>query len=853
MLRKFDFMTAKSGNTKTWKHAKLSLKKVLAYLAEPTLLDLSFEDYHDMSHAEQAKVKLKNPAFIGGFFEGKRSIQTIESRGIIALDIDTKFNGSLPEYLEEHSPYSFYIYESLSSTKKLHKYRVLFFLDVEVPAGQYEPLARKIASDLRIIDYVDRTCYRKNQLMYAPVFLNGSTCTLNEFVDCGESLVNVEELVDSFTDIYNQKEWHAAKDEGIIGATAEMQLADPRLKDGFVGQFCTFVGGIESAIEMFGLPYVNEGGERWTYTRGESANGFVIYDDGQHAYSNHESDPAGQGGHALNAFDLVRIHLYGDKDTKDQYADPKRAPSYKALVDHVAGLPEFKEIQAEAIKAKAQDALQAQIEDASAFDEVLEEIDAEESKSSKKGKKSKRKPKPTKTITVRGVTMPYDNLTTDAEEMGLFMTSDPDTLERNKETGVPKSTKQNLANILSKSPMFKNRILFDEFARAIVYVGRKIWGGVPEWGDRDTTELQLFCEAYGMNYSKGEVDDVVLAVAQRRTVNSLKDFFTYELPEWDKVERLDTMFADCLGAEENDVNALIAQKTLLSGLERAINDGRSKVQTVTVLQGSQGIKKSTFWEKLCPKPEWFADSKINIGHKDGYSILAGSFIFELQEFASVKRADRDEVKSFISSSSDKYRPSFARYDVQFNRHNIFVGSVNDEEFLNDPTGNRRFKVVACEGGKDLHKIMTQDYVLQLWAEAMELRKQGVAHWYNDKQEAVTEEVANRHVQRNALEELAQLAAISRKPENWELLGGDGQLALLESIVAGTCDLEELTEPPAERFTVYDIAKMLNIPQHEQKRYVGQLGKAINALPNVQKTTWRITGTTLKTRGYKIIS
>lgn len=853
MIRKYDFMTAKNGHTSKWTHKKLTLKKVIAYLEDAVELDLTYEEYHDMNHAEQAKVKSDCRAFLGGYFEGKRSIQTIESRSIIALDIDTKFDGDLPKYLENNSPYSFYIYNTMTATKRLQKYRVLFFLDFDIKAAFYEPLARRIARDLRIIDYVDRTCYRKNQLMYAPTWLDGATCTLSKYVECGEKLVDTEDIIESFSDIYDQKTWDAAKDEGVIGATAEMQLADPRLKDGLVGQFCSFVGNIANAIEMFGLPYEHEEGDRWTYTRGESANGFVIYDDEQHAYSNHESDPAGQDGHSLNAFDLVRIHLYGDRDTKEQYADPTRAPSYKALVEHLATLPEFKEVQASAIAAKAQAALQAQIEASDVFDEFVEEEVEEEPKRAKKGKKSAKKSKrKAKTITVRGKAIPWDVVTDEAvaAKVSEFMLSDPNTLQRT-DKGTPKSTSENLAAIVQHCPIFKGRILFDEFARGVIYVGRKAWGGSETWQDRDTIELRLWCEAWGMTFSKGEVEDIVLTVAQRNTVNTLADFFKYNLPEWDGTPRIATMFADCLGAENTEVNAMIAEKTLLSGLERAVNTGRSKVQAMTVLQGAQGIKKSTFWEKLCPRAEWFTDSKINIGHKDGYSILAGSFIIELGELASLKRADRDEIKNFISADSDKYRPSYARHDEVFNRHNIFAGSVNDDDFLSDPTGNRRFKVVPCHGGVDLYDVMTEDYVLQLWAEAAQLRADGTKHWYDEKEEALTEEIASTFVRRGALDEIVEAAALSKKPEEWETaIGGEALFTILNGILKGVYAEDELTVEPAEFITAADIADMLDIQLSEHKRYITQIGLALNKLPQLKKVQRQVNG--VRRRGYEII-
>lgn len=845
MQRKFDFMTAKSGNTTKWQHERLSLRKVIKRFADVTDVNITTDEYHNMTTSQKANVKLKNPAFFGGYFEGKRSSHTIEKRGIIALDIDRKFDSDMHTHILNATPYSFYIYESLSSLPDHKKYRVIFFLDEDIAASAYEPVTRALAADIGLIDYVDHTCYRKAQLMYLPAYLSDHDEPLNMFAHNEEDIVNVAEILDSFEDITDQKEWARASDEGAIASSIEMQLGDPRDKAGIVGQFCSFVGDIHNAITMFELPYERESEMRYSYTGGESANGFVVYDDEQHCYSNHETDPAAQGGHSLNAWDLVRVHLFGEQDTKDNYVDATRAPSYKALVEYISDHKEFKAVRQQAIADKALASVLDDISDEDVFDEFLEEDVTKKSKRSKTGKKSKRR-----TFTVKGKELEFDVRKSQAEAMGQFLLNSPD-LDIIKEKGVPRSTARNLATILLKSPYFKNRIVFDEFARSVVYLGRKVWGGLPEWSDADTTELRLWCEGWGMQFSKGEVDDVVIAAAKRCTINSLHDFFDNELPEWDKTPRIDTLFADCLGAEENEDNALIARKTLLGGLERALNTDRSKVQTVTVLQGAQGIKKSTFWEKLCPVPAWFADSKINIGHKDGYSVLAGSFIIELGELASLKRADRDEIKNFISADSDKYRPSYARYDSVFNRHNIFVGSVNDNEFLSDPTGNRRFKVVACAGGKDVYEVMTQDYVLQLWAEAMTLREEGVVHWYDETEEARTEAIAADFMKRDSLEPVVAVAVLSKKPKAWADAMPETRLEILQNIVAGAYSKKQLVEEPLERFTTADILDMLNINITDHGRYTTRVGQIIAALPNVKRCEIKVKSANIRKRGFKI--
>lgn len=842
-MKKFDFATAKNGRTKKWTHEKLSLKKIIKYLQTERRVDVTESEYAGLEKTEKADVKNGNPSFLGGYFEGRRTSVTMRTRSIIALDIDRKFPTNFATFMKKNSIYPYYIYESLSSTKKHRKYRLLFFLSDDVEADLYEPLARRIARNLEIIDYVDNTCYRKTQLMYSPVFCSDTEKPINKFVSVDDAeTVSTAELMASFDDIHDQKSWDAAADEGALRKQNNMRLQDPREKAGIVGAFCDYMGDIHAAIAAYDLPYKQESSDRYTYEGGDSSNGFVVYDDGQWAYSNHESDPAAIGGHDLNAFDLVRIHLFGEKDSQKKiadggYTDPTNAPSFKAMVDLLDNDNDFKEVAGDRVAEKS---LQRIFNVDDDFD-----LDDDEKPAAKEKKVSR------ETMIINGRSMLYDPM--DDPKFKKKHRKAMLKLARASKTDKMIADKNNLFTYLRYAPSFRNRILYDTFRRAVVFVGAKPWKNTKdiEWTDIDTTMLGILLEKEGAQYSKQDLFDTVMAVAFANEYSSLKDFFLHHLPAWDGRERLDKLFVDCLGAEDNEVNAMIAEKTLLGGLERALNDEESHVHAVAVLQGGQRIGKSTFWRKLCPVQDWFSDSKINIGHKDGQSILGGSFIVEMSEFAAVKRADRDEVKAYISSAKDKYRPSFGRNDMIFVRHNIFVGSVNDDEFLSDPTGNGRFKVVHCEGigTSNLHKIMTQDYVLQVWAEAMQRRADGVEFFYNESQEIATEEVAKQFLQTSSYDDYVRLYITSNKPDDWLLANEpEQQLEILEDMMRKRWKKKELTVKPEKWFTLADVCKGLGIRQQDMHRSKIAVSRAIMSVEGVSKVQKRINGTRI--RGYK---
>lgn len=849
--RKYPFATAKNGNTKKWKHEELKFREIQKYLNVDRRINLTLDEYKNLEKDEKAKVKNSNPAFLGGYFEGRRTSVSMKTRSIVALDIDKKFPSDFSEFMQEHSPYPYHIYETLSSTKKHRKYRVLFFLSEDIDAEVYEPVARRIAATLRIIDFVDHTCYRKTQLMYAPIFCSDVVEPLNEFIgNPKEPNISAAEIIASFENIYNIAEWDAGKDEGALRKQNNMTLIDPRDKKGVIGAFCNYVGDIHNAIAMYDLPYRQESDDRYSFTGGSSSNGFVVYDDAQWGYSNHESDPAGEGGHDLNAFDLVRVHKFGERDRKDGYKDPTRAPSYKAMVEMLMSDNEFAKILDE---QRASNVLDRIFDAESDFGDVFEEEDQPDVKLvTSETKASKRR------IVINGKS--YRKNPAKDKRLGKKLRKFETRLIKSGESGLPVNNKTNVYRAVREHPLLEDRILYDNFTRRLTFVGVKPWPTTEgdAWNENDDFMLATFLESHDL---KVPVDTVRLATQQvsqepQHQFNSLANFFKYHLPEWDGVERVETMFTDAFNAEDNETNRMIARKTLLAGLERALNDKPSEVKAVPVLQGAQSVGKSTFWRLLAINREWFTDSKIDIGNKDGLSILGGTFIVEFGEFASIKRADRDEVKQFLSSSYDKYRPSYAKTERTFVRHNIFVGSVNDEEFLTDPTGNTRFKVVHCPGDSTgaarVVELMTPDYVLQLWAEAMAMRNAGETFLYTAKDDLATEQIAKRHTKAGTYDELIQAFVTAKKPNDWLMAVDDYEkVDILRKIVSGFYKDDELTIDPEPWFSARDLRTSLNIRDSDEPKYRQQIAAALRDIPGLKQQTRKIGGVSV--RGYSYMA
>jgi predicted P-loop ATPase len=144
-----------------------------------------------------------------------------------------------------------------------------------------------------------------------------------------------------------------------------------------------------------------------------------------------------------------------------------------------------------------------------------------------------------------------------------------------------------------------------------------------------------------------------------------------------------------------------------------------------VLEGPQGIFKSTCL-RILAGDEWFSDClPADLKHKDAKDHLRGKWIVELPELAQFKRNEIETVKAFLSRRHEQFRPSYGRHEISYPRQCVFAGSTNEEHYLVDTTGNRRFWCVKC-GEIDLAGLARDRD--QLWAEAVHLFRQG-ALWH----------------------------------------------------------------------------------------------------------------------------
>lgn len=306
----------------------------------------------------------------------------------------------------------------------------------------------------------------------------------------------------------------------------------------------------------------------------------------------------------------------------------------------------------------------------------------------------------------------------------------------------PIADEENVRLLLEHESNLQGMARFNEFSGELILArpitsDRDLVGerGIPRpWSDADTATLQTFIQKhYIPKIAREKIDAIVsMHARQRSAFHPVRDYL--QSLTWDGVPRLDTWMRDYWGAAKQPAEylAAVGAAWMISAVARIMEPG-CQADYALVLEGSQGIRKSTAL-RILSGDDYFSDSlPADLSHKDARDHLRGKWIVELPELAQFKRNEIETVKAFITRRYEQYRPSYGRHEIRFPRQCVFAGSTNDEAYLVDTTGNRRFWVIAC-GGVDLEALKRDRD--QLWAEAVARHRKGERWYLTQAQEAL---------------------------------------------------------------------------------------------------------------------
>lgn len=228
----------------------------------------------------------------------------------------------------------------------------------------------------------------------------------------------------------------------------------------------------------------------------------------------------------------------------------------------------------------------------------------------------------------------------------------------------------------------------------------------------------------GIGVTSLESAAIVASKAKGRAFHPVRDYLRGL--EWDGVARLDSWLTKYASVAPNEYTSAVGRMWLIGAVARTMKPG-AICKTMPILEGPQDAGKSTLLRAVCPRPEWFSDTPIDIGKQgaDKYQVLRGKLIVEIPELDGFRGKDARSAKAFFSSPVDNFRASFGKRNQDVPRQCVFAGTTNEERYFQDHSGNVRFWPVRV-GEIDVPGLeLVRD---QLWAEALDYYTHG-APWH----------------------------------------------------------------------------------------------------------------------------
>lgn len=735
--------TARKRTSKAWRPLECNWEQFLARLRKPLRTGETMREYRAMGREDQGIRKEMAGGFVAGELKsGQRKTENVVNRCMVTLDADQAGRDAWRRAtaLVDNR---LCCYSTHSHTPEKPRLRWIIPTDRPMTPDEYPAVARKVASWIDI-ESMDHTTYEVARLMYWP------TCAQDgdyEFHEQEGPVLCVDNVLRSYGpgDAWKDSTlWPIGKEEQEIRVRELKHLGDPREKPGIIGLFCRTYD-VPSAIDAFlGDVYTEAGTDRYTFTGGSTAGGARVYNNGAYLYSSHATDPA--GGQSCNAFDLVRIHKWGHLDEVSGEDTPvTKLPSYAEMVKWCTELPEIKEQMVAEKHAEMADLFSDLGTAENAADDQIDDGN--------------------------------DQLDDSWKAQ----------LDLNKKTGECEPTQNNALLILRNDPRLRDAFgydLFNEVPKLRRDVPWRPRGSVKQdgrgllWTDQDDAGLRWYMQTVWKFRSDNDLRAALEQAFHMNEFHPVRDYLNSLT--WDGVPRLDTLLQDSFGVEDTPYTRAAGRKWMCAAVARVMRPG-CKFDCVLVLVGAQGIGKSTFAATLAKG--WFNDSVINMGTKDGYESLRGSWIIELGELAALKRTEVESIKAFVSKQEDTYRAAYARRASTYPRQCVFIGSTNEAEFLKDRTGGRRWWPVNAERRLDRKKL-TAD-VDQLWAEAVVRWKAGeYLDLESEEQREGWLELVQGHEVQDDLEGMLLEYLDTPLPENWSDMSPELHRAWLQGDIPG---------------------------------------------------------------------
>ena len=712
MLNDRQLTISAAGNRRaaSWPPQILYWSEMLQRLATPVRGQETLTAYLRMSKAAQDDLKDVGGYVAGELAGGRRKNHAVKGRDIITLDLDAIPAGGTDDVLRRLGSLGcgWAAYSTRKHAPDRPRLRALLPLSRTVTADEYEPIARKLAEMIGI-GWCDPTTFQAVRMMYWP------SCSVDGqyvYVYEDKPFVDADGVLAFYTDWHDMAAWPQVPGQPKMQQALATKQEDPTAKPGVVGAFCrTF--NVYQAMDTFisdAYEPVDGSPDRYTFTGGSTTGGAIVYDNGSFLYSHHATDPA--GGKLVNAFDLVRLHRFGDLDDSAKEGTP------------VAKMPSYERMKQFAVADPAVSLLLNQER--------------------------------------------YNQAT---EDFGAAEDTDPNWMSRlklNPNNGRPDKCAANVLLLLENDPRLKGRLRKDTFSDRVYGEAPIPWGaretdeGSFAWTDEDDAGLRIYVDKVLGFRSRDVIEDAFKDHVARHSYNPVVDYLNGL--EWDGMPRLDALFIEYLGAADTPYTRAVTRKAFTAAVARAMEPG-VKFDNMTVPTGSQGIGKSTLLRKM--GRAWFSDSVKTFEGKEASELVQGVWIVEIGELEALNKSDISRVKQFLSQCEDIYRAAYGRVVEWHKRRCVFFGTSNNREYLRDRTGNRRFWPVDVGVTRPVKSVFSDldAEIDQLWAEAVVRWRLGPLYLAGDVAKEA-EEIQEEHREQSGREGLIADYVERKVPASW---------------------------------------------------------------------------------------
>ncbi len=695
--------------SKIWKNSKISWGDMVEKLREEHRTTETFKEFLSATKEEQLAIKDVG-GYVGGYLKnGRRKPENVVHKQLLTLDIDFAHKDFWDDFC--------LLFDNAAVLHGTHKncessprYRLVMPLSRPCTPDEYAAVSRRVAGDLGI-DLFDNTTFETHRLMFWP----SNPKDVDYYFRHQEGpWLDVDKTLARYQDWRDTSSWPTAgKKLKEINDAAKKQ-EDPESKKGIIGAFCrtySITEGIEKFLSEIYTP--TSFPDRYTYSKGTAAAGLIVYED-KFAYSHHGTDPC--GGKLCNCFDLIRIHKFGHLDEEDKKG---KLPSFSAM------------------------------EDMARKDLKVKKIIAKEHITEAKYDFSEDDPDPT----------------------------DPENTEWMKELEVDRggkylSTSVNLNLIFANDYRLKGLFRQNDFDGKKYVFGNLPWRKVPSpepIRDVDFCGTRNYIESiYGISGSM-KIDDSMSLEFEKNHYHPVTEYL--KGLKWDGTKRIDTLLIEYFGAEDNIYTREAMRKMMVGAVARVFRPGIKFDLVLTLVSGVQGTGKSSFFKALGKR--WFSDTFITVQGKEAFEQLRGSWIIEMAELSGLRKADIEAIKHFISKQEDVFRPAYMRVTETFPRQCVFTATTNENNFLRDPSGNRRFmpvdtKNIKLVDNKPLRDFLDNTEIIdQLWAEAVHLYKNGEPLYLGHEAEKLASTQQKLHSEIDERRGIVEKYLEALYPDDWE--------------------------------------------------------------------------------------